>query len=221
MDFYKQAFDFIKFQTNNTLPQTKGAFKALVDAIVPVTPELTEKQGSIQSFGALDAHIDEYQIWSLDHYLSLKILIDEFDINVANLTAGLMNTAAKQLIHTGRNKKPINQEIESEEGTFAALAPIDRLRAITILENLEVDIGSLPIPFNIYPSFALSSCFSLALLTILGYYTEWSGYGSTRMETPDKRKLEHFPIGWKQVGYPGVSKGYRVLRGHLIEKFSE
>ena len=216
MDFFKQVFDFIKYQSKNTLPQTQGAFRAWVDAIIPVTPEFAEKQGFVQSFGALDSHIDEYEIWSLDNYLSLNILIDEFNIDLANLTAGLMNTAAKQLIHIGGNKKPVNQEIESEAGTFAALAPSDRFRAINLLEQLDVDFESLPIPFNIYPNFVFNSSVSIAILTLIGYYTEWSGYGSTRLETPEKRKLEHFPTGWAQVGYPGPVKGYHALRGYLI-----
>lgn len=220
MDFIKQVFELIKFQSNDILPQTKGAFKALADAVVPQSPELLEKD-HIQSFGALESLLDEYLIWSLDNYLSMKIFIDKFDINIANLTAGLMNTAAQQLIDTGRNTEPINREIDSEAGTFASLAPIDRFHAITILEELEVDTGSLPIPFNIYPSIIFSTSLSVALLSIIGYYTEWSGYGSTRLETPEKRRLENFPMGWKQAGYPGPSKGYRVFRGYLFDKFTE
>ena len=219
-DFFKLFVGLIQFQRNKyILPQTQAAFKALVDAVVPVTPELTEEQGSIQSFGALDLRTDEYQIWSLDHYLSLNIIIKSFNIHLANATAEMLNIAAKQLLYIGGNKKPVNSAILPEKGTFAALAPSDRFLAITLLEQL--DLASLPIPFRNYMGFVFTITVSITLLATIGYYTEWSGYGSTRMETPEKRKLEHFPTGWKQVGYPGPSKGYHALRGYLIEKFTE
>lgn len=53
--------------------------------------------------------------------------------------------------------------------------------------------------------------------TMMGYYSEWSGYGSTRLAEPDQRKLEFVPISWVQVGYPGPSLGYRVLREYSFE----
>jgi hypothetical protein len=221
LDIHKKLFDAIRFQIMDTLPQTEEAFKALVDAIIPVTPELAEKHGAIYSSGGLDLHVDEYQIWSLDHYLSLYVILANYNANLSNVTAEVLNLAARQLIDQGENKMPINPEIDPEAGTFAALDPVDRFRAITLLEQLKVDVGSFPLPYSIYPSFIPNSSASLALLAILGYYTEWSGYGSTRLATPEKRQLEHFPIGWKQAGYPGPSKGYRVLRGYLIEKFTE
>ncbi|MEL7655898.1 MAG: hypothetical protein AAGU75_08320 [Bacillota bacterium] len=59
-------------------------------------------------------------------------------------------------------------------------------------------------PFSIMGSFNR--------FTMMGYYSEWYGYGSTRLETPDQRRLEFFPLSWEQVEYPGPSLGYRVLR---------
>lgn len=221
-DFFKLFVMMIFFQGNKyTLPQTQAVFKALVDAIVPVTPELTEKQGSIQSCGALDSHTDEYQIWSLDHFLSLIIILKSFNIHLADAAAEMLNIGAKQLLHMGGNKIPVNSAILPEKGAFAALAPSDRFRAITLLEQKEDDLAILPLPFHNYQGFVFTVIVSITFLAIIGYYTEWSGYGSTRMETPEKRQLEHFPTGWKQVGYPGPSKGYHALKGYLIEKFTE
>lgn len=57
---------------------------------------------------------------------------------------------------------------------------------------------------------------ALNRITMMGYYSEWSGYGSTRLEKPDQRRLEFFPISWKQVGYPGPSLGYRAFRKPLL-----
>ena len=64
----------------------------------------------------------------------------------------------------------------------------------------------------LFLTFAYSFVGSLIRFTMMGYYSEWSGYGSTRLEAPDQRKLEYFPLSWKQVGYPGPSLGYRALR---------
>lgn len=206
-NFFKPLFEMIKFQNKYALPQTKATFRAWVDAIVPKT--------------ALDLHSDEYQIWALDHLLSLKIVIKNFNIYLANATAEMLNVAARQLIYTGGNKKPINPEKVPKEGTFAALEPNDRFRAVTLLEQLQVDLASLPIPFRNNPGFIHAITAVLTLLTTIGYYSEWSGYGSTRLKTPEKRKIEHFPTGWKQVGYPGPSMGYHALRGYLIDEFTE
>lgn len=70
----------------------------------------------------------------------------------------------------------------------------------------------LPIAFKNNPELVLFSTGELNSLTMMGYYSEWSGYGSTRLNSPNHRKLEYFPLSWKQIGYPGPSSGYRALR---------
>lgn len=59
-----------------------------------------------------------------------------------------------------------------------------------------------------------SSTNHLSRYTMMGYYSEWYGYGYgyTRLETPNNRILKFHPLSWKQVGYPGPSLGYRALR---------
>jgi len=214
-------FEMLKNQSKHPLPNTKSTFNALVDAIIPSTPETSENQGSIQLSGALASHTDEYEIWSLDHFLSLNISILNFSIYLANATAKMLDIAARQLIDSEGNKEPINFTILLEECAFTALASNDRFRAITLLEQNKVDITLLPIPFRNNPGFIFAITGGIAMFATIGYYTDWSGYGSSRMNTPEKRKLEHFPVGWKQVGYPGPSKGYHAFRGYLVEKCTE
>lgn len=221
MNLFAALFNSIKFQYKDTLPQTKATFKALVDAVVPNTPELAEKKVSVQSYGALDLHIDEYIIWSLNHYISIFMVIKDVNIHLANATAELLIIAARHLIYLGENKDPVNSDISPKDGAFAALSPGDRFRAITLLEELKIDAASLPVPFRFNPKLLLSTTVSIILLPIIGYYTEWSGYGSTCMERPDNRRLEHFPTDWEQVGYPGPVKGYHAFRGYLVKKFKE
>jgi len=211
----------VKNQSKYPLPNTKSTFNALLDAIIPGTHETSENKGSIQLSGALASHTDEYEIWLLDHFLSLNITNLNFNIYLANATAKMLNIAARKLIDSEGNKELVNFTILLGEGAFAALSSNDRFRAITLLEQNKVDITLLPIPFYNNPGFILSLTGGIAMFATIGYYTEWSGYGSSRMDTPEKRKLEHFPVGWNQVGYPGPSKGYHAFRGYLEEKYTE
>lgn len=192
----------INNQYDNSLLHTQETFMALVDAIIPQTPGLAEVYGKIQYFGALDSYIDEYLILSLNNSY----------IPLAKPTAQMLDIAAEQLVSIGGNEEALDFSQFPNGGTFAALAPIDRFRALTLLEQLEVNLDALPIPFLNNPGFVLSITSTLNRFTLMGYYSEWSGYGSTRLETPSHRKLEYYPFSWQQVGYPGPSLGYRALR---------
>lgn len=213
--------EMIKNQSKYPLPRTKITFKALVDATIPKTPKLAENQGSIQLFGALDCNTHGYEIWLLNHFISLHTPISNFNIYLANATAKMLDVAAKQLITSKENKNSIEQKLFANKYIFASLAPDDRFRAITLLEELKVNPAHLPIPFYNNPGTIIAVTGAIIMFVTIGYYTEWSAYGSTSMETPNKRKIEHFPIGWEQVGYPGPSKGYHAFRGYLLEKFTE
>ena len=221
MNFLQLIVDILKFlfQGNNSLPQTKAAFKSLAGSIVPNTPALTEQD--TYSIEALNLHTDEYQIWILNHYVSLKLILGNSNIYLANATAGMLNVAARQLITAGRNKQLISPTVLHEEGPFAALEATDRCRTITLLEQLQADLASLPFPFRNNPGIVLALISIITMLATNGYYSEWSGYGSTRLEPPDRRKIEHFPASWKQIGYPGPSNGYHALRGYLFNQFTE
>lgn len=221
MNLFESVINSVKFQYINPLPQTRATFRALVEAVVPNTPELAEQKGPVQSHGALDLHIDDYLIWSLDHYLSIYMVIKDVNIHLANVIAELLIIAARQLVYLGGNKDPVNSEISPEDGEFAALSLGDRFRAITLLEKLKIDAASLPVPFRFKPKLLQSTTVSIILLPIIGYYTEWSGYGSTGMERPGNRRLEHFPTDWEQVGYPGPVRGYHAFRGYLVKKFKD
>lgn len=210
-----------KTQRKSKLSHTNATFKALNDAVIPEPLDLAQKQGPIQLSGTSVPCIDQYQIWELNHSLSQTMLKTVFHIHLAKPTAKMLDKAARQLIKNTGNKEPINPVMLHEAGTFAALAPSDRLRALSLLEQLKVNPFSLPILFFMNPGLVLSiTCLAIMLSTI-GYYSGWSGYGSTGLETPEKRTTEHFPAGWKQAGYPGPSKGYHSFRGYLIDEFTE
>lgn len=191
-----KASNYITFQ------YTMETFKSLVDAIIPRTPGLAEEYGKIQYFGALNLHTDEYMILTLNYYSFL----------LAEPTAAMLDAAGEQLVFMGENSRLLDFARYPGGGTFAALAPEDRFRALTLLDKLRINLGDLQQPFTDNPGFVLTFSGILARYALMGYYSEWSGYGSTRLESPNNRKLEYFPLSWKQVEYPGPSLGYRALR---------
>ncbi|HHV10714.1 MAG TPA: hypothetical protein GXX75_10615 [Clostridiales bacterium] len=78
-------------------------------------------------------------------------------------------------------------------------------------------ISSMPQPFGGDPELVASTVNSLVTWTIMGYYSEWAGYGTTRLATPGQRVLEYAPVSWSQVGYPGPSLGYHGLRTYAVQ----
>lgn len=194
-------------------PKVRVTFGALVDAIIPYTPGLALTQGDIQAVGGLYSHVEEYLIWTLDRLL--------FSMPLASQTAELLIIAARQLIEMGAAEKSYAQVTFPYGSIFAALSQEDRLKAITLLERLQIDLGILPFPFRNNPTAVQIIADNLNSLTVFGYFSEWSGYGATRLAQLEKRKLEDIPVSWKQVGYPGRARKYQALRGYLVHNFSE
>lgn len=192
----------------------RTTFIALVEAIVPNTPELAA-YGAEQAAGAVELGIHDYLIWELDHNLSLFVGYYLADIPMASPTAMLLNAGAAQFIAAGKAQDSQLHAVWGG-GPFACLSPRDRIRVLAMLEQLDVDLGSLPPPYKDDGGLIVFIVDYLNRGTMFGFYSEWSAYGSTRLKTPTERRLEYFPISWKQVGYPGVSKGYRALRGFLL-----
>lgn len=221
LNLFKPFFKIIKFQIKYPLNATKNNFKALVDAIIPSSPELVKVQGSTQSSGALHSHTDEYQIWSLNFYIMLLIFKINVNIYLANLTSKMLDAAANQLIYLGENKMPIISSILPSNGVFASLAPNDRFRAISLLTGNKVNLKKSSILFRFFPDFIIAITDAINMFTTIGYYSEWSGYGPSRLGLPSERKLEHIPTCWIMIGYPGPSKGYHAFRGYLIEEFTK
>lgn len=209
---FKLIKEILQLFLNSNIPScTKTAFSALVDSIILQREKSAGHQGFLQP-DAVDMHIDEYLLYTLNHYAALRIMLTNFNIYLVNATAEMLNTAARQLIAPKKN---------TAVKIFAALDPVDRCRALALLEQRQIDPAKLPLPFRNNPGMAANMASMLIMLTASGYYSEWSGYGSTRLEPPEQRIIEHFPPGWQQVGYPGPSRGYRALRGYLIDKFTE
>ncbi|WP_338554951.1 hypothetical protein [Paenibacillus sp. KS-LC4] len=203
-----------KSYMNSVDSLTIATFRALVEAIVPNTPALA-MYGAEQAAGAVDLHIHEYMIWELDHSLSLFLGTHLTIITLAAPTAQLLNSGAVELVTSGRAQHAPNHAIWGSS-PYAALSPIDRIRVLAMLEQLDVDLGVLQPPYQYNGGNVRFIVDFLTRQTMFGNYSEWSAYGKTRLVTPTERRLEYFPISWKQVGYPGVVPGYRALLGYKL-----
>ena len=199
--FYNPDNKLVKYQ-KESLKRTQATFQAFADAIIPRTPGLAEEYGRIQFFGALDAHTDEYIILSLNYY----------EIPLAESTAEMLDAVAEHLVIMDGNNRLINFSRFLGGSAFTAIDPSDRFRALTLLESLNSNLADLPVPFHDNPELLLYTISTLNRFTMMGYYSEWLGYGSTRLDSVNQRKLEYHPFSWKQIGYPGPSLGYRALR---------
>ena len=201
-----------------TDPFTKTVFEAFVEAMIQTAPPLAQKLFNVQYFGASELLIHEYIIWTLDHLISL---LKNTNYSLSRQTAELLELAAHQFVLNSGNIQTLTFYKIPSNIIFSALTPEDRLRSVTLLEQLTINPASLPYPFNQNPRFVLPVIDVINRLAMFGFYSEWSGYGTTRLNPPNNRNLETFPISWIQVKYPGPSKGYHALRGYLVDRFIE
>jgi hypothetical protein len=186
-------------QESSVLNHTKETFQALVDAIIPRTPALAETFGEIMLYGALDYLTDEFLLMSLnDYYFPL-----------AEPTAELLDVVAEWLILSQENSKLQYYTRYPGGRTFMSLSPDNRFLVLTLLDEYDNYSNELPAIFKEHPEFIQYIMSVLNRLTTLGYYSEWYGYGSTRLLPPDQRVFEFSPQSWEQVGYPGPSLSYR------------
>ncbi len=185
---------------------TDEIFKAYVDAVVPRTPFLADEYGRIQYYGALDLYTDEYLIYMLNYS----------GLPMAEAIAEMLEVAAEYVL-SANQQDGVNRMQHRELSVFGSLSPEDRLRLVSFLEQAGAELPGLPQPFAENQDNILSAAYVLNRLTLLGYYSEWSAYGSTRLLSPNQWVMEGFPLSWEQVGYPGPSLGYRALRTDQVQ----
>jgi hypothetical protein len=85
-----------------------------------------------------------------------------------------------------------------------------------MLRQESEDPEILEIISQVDPGLWRSAISMLDTYTLMGYYSEWSGYGTTKLNPPELRVLEFKPLSWLQIGYPGPSLGYRALRNTTL-----
>lgn len=199
--------------------RTQATFQALVDAVLPAGASPACAAPAEQAVATGSPCIDQYIIWELEHSVPIreKRQLALIHSSLAKATAALLDAGAMQLIETGQ-AECMAAGVSSflDGGPFAALTRVDRLRAMTLLEQLNLDLQELPLPFRNNPAYIRNVVSALNQLTLFGYYSEWSAYGTTRLYPPDDRRLACFPCSWREVGYPGPAYGYRELPGFSL-----
>ncbi|WP_188207836.1 hypothetical protein [Alkalibacillus aidingensis] len=199
----------------STAPQdyTLSTFRALANTLIPPPTNQDELESTP---GASDMCIYEYIVYALDHYIPIQTYVYQGNIPLALPTALMINEAARQYAYTNRPPFSYQQATQSNHHFFSSLSRQDRIQTLAHLEDLNLDLYTLPTPFQNNAGLIKHVTDALNRLTLFGYYSEWSSYGSTRLNPPDERYQEFFPLSWYHVGYPGVSLGYRDFRGFLL-----
>lgn len=174
-----------RMKDNYSMMYILDTYMAFVEAIIPWTLKLAEENGEIQYYGAIDQLTYEYLILSL---------YDLGGFSLLKSTAEILDMASRELIFRGENKFSIDPASGLK---FSVLAPIDRLSALYILKQQEISFYDNSMCTNKYVVDTLTR------LTMMGYYSEWFGYGLTRLNEPSQRVMEFKPISWEQVEYPG------------------
>jgi len=213
-------------------PHTTVTFRAVVDAVVPETPELEAELGPEHVPGGLSIGLDEFVITYVDSgfQLGLPYVGPQGNVPMADAAAHVLDVAALELVNRGGNVlgpgrdragvlyepgSPAAERAERAAGTFARLSREDRLRAIGLLDEIEFE--ATPFPDELF-EFDAGLVGQLVIgFTEMIYYSEWEGYDEY-VGPPSELTHPNSPAAvqsWRQTGYPGVAPGYAALRGYL------
>lgn len=213
-------------------PHTRVTFRAIVDAVVPETPVLAGDLGPEHVLGGLAIDLDEFAIAYVDNgfQFGLPHLGPKGEIPLADPIAHVLDVAALTLLERGDNEAepskdralsllgpddPSSSELEDAVGPFAELSRRDRLRAIAILDEFEVEFS--PTDSSLFELDAGSvGQLVIGFIEVI-YYSEWDGYDEY-MQPPSERVHPNDPEvvqSWRQTDFPGFANGYAALRGYL------
>lgn len=195
----------------------RATFQALVDAIIPPTIRHTGTTGVEFVAGAVQLCLDQFVMENLDHSHFIPVDANQIQIPLSRSTALLLEIGAEQFIKSGLAQQTLNVWGFPFGGLFTALSRVDRLQTLALLDRLDIPLHMLPPPYQNYPAMIQIIINSLYQFTMFGYYSEWFGYGTTRLFPPEYRSVEFFSPGWSLAGYPGPAFGYRDFRGSLLK----
>ncbi|SEP27787.1 hypothetical protein SAMN04487948_13124 [Halogranum amylolyticum] len=136
----------------------------------------------------------------------------------------VFDVVAAEFLALGRNEDAISRDRTEfpAGGTFVQLSREDRLRCLwSIVDGSVVDrLDDLLSP--LVPDVGILKYVVMAVngLHGFGYYTEWSGLGETKTNTPNERTLATPPDevqSREQSGYPGPEPGYAANWRHAVD----
>jgi hypothetical protein len=192
----------------------RGTLAALVDAVVPETPELAEL-GEEHVPGGLEAGLDELlhervnQLQEADGGIWGALGYDT--VPLGPLVAALLEFAALELVVRREREEGFRSPDSAfSVGPFSRLAPRDRLRAVRMLESE----GVVPRLAEDNENLGIVQYLAGATVVLVQfcYYTELTGDGADG---------DGGSQGWTQAGYPGPADGYAVSMGYEVDEFEE
>jgi len=227
-------------------PTTRATYGAIVDAVIPETPELAAELGPEHEPGGLDVGLEDYLLavtntifsaWdapelvvaaSVDEDVEVgpaEVDVDqavsteqdpEANLRLAELVAKVCDGAAAELLARGENDDDPDPTRFEAGGTFASLSRADRLGALALLDEREVDTARLPGP--VFESSGALVPQLLVAFTEGIYYSEWQGYDDFTVP-PSEREFSETVDGeplrsWQQTDFPGVIDGAAAFRGY-------
>ena len=205
-------------------------FRAVADAVVPRTPALADELGAEHVPGGPDVGLGDYLVGYVNGLFQFGLpgVGARGNLPLAAPVAGALDAAALALLERGENAEepshervldlldPAESDSTAEDaGAFATLSREDRLRAVDLLGEFEVELRAFdgePFEFDAGLVGQLVVGF-----TEMIYYSEWQGYDEF-VQPPSERVHPNDPSavqGWRQTGYPGFAPGYAALRGYL------
>jgi hypothetical protein len=216
--------------TDDTDLHTVLTFRAVADAVVPRTPDLADELGAEHLSGGADVGLGDCLVGYVNGLFQFGLpgVGARGNLPLAAPVAGTLDAAALALLERDGNADessrdyavdllaPTDPDAAADDaGAFATLSRADRLRAIDLLEEFEVELRTLdgePFEFDAGVVGQLVVGF-----TEMIYYSEWEGYDEFP-EPPGDLVHPNDPSAvqsWRQTGYPGTSPGYAALRGYL------
>jgi hypothetical protein len=140
----------------------------------------------------------------------------EFNARLAELVGKICDAAATELVVRGGNAEDPDPSRFEAGGIFASLSRSDRLRALALLDEREIETTRLP-------NGATESTAALVPQLLVAftegiYYSEWEGYDDIR-RPPSEREFSETVDGerlqsWRQTEFPGVIAGSNSFRGY-------
>ncbi|QLD90057.1 hypothetical protein HWV07_13845 [Natronomonas salina] len=141
----------------------------------------------------------------------------------ASMFTFVFDLVAAEFLAKGNNEDdPAANEEFPGGGTFTRLSREDRLRCLwTIVDGGAVDrLDDLLSPMVTDVGILKYVVMACNGLHGFGYYTEWSGYGETKTNTPNERVMqvdESEVQSRQQSGYPGPADGYAADWRHAVD----
>lgn len=213
---------------------TMVTFRSVTDAVIPKTPALADELGAENVPGGLAIDLDDFLVIYVDNLFQFGLphFGVQGNLPLASPVAHILDAAALTLLARNENESepssnrvvsllgpddPAPTVVRAADGVFAKLSRRDRLRAISLLDEFEIEIVMVPFENTLF-EFDAGVMGQLVIgFTEMIYYSEWQGYDEFT-QPPSERVHPNDPLAvqsWRQTGYPGFADGYAVLRGYL------